>query len=74
MKSKEIKFWARIGAIAFWIMKFLNAGVQMQYIKFESAGTTAVILAFACFAFALICTEAIVRLIGYFAELLEERK
>lgn len=74
MKSNKIKFWARIGAIAFWLANFFNAGWEMQYQPFESAGTKAVVLAFICFAFCLIFTEAIVRLIGYFAELLEERK
>lgn len=73
MKSNKIKLWARIGAIAFWIAQVLYVVWEMQYTPFESAGTKAVILSFACLAASLIFTEAIVRLIGYFAELLERK-
>lgn len=71
MKSNKIKFWARIGAITFWLAQILNVAWEMQYTPFESAGTKVQILAFVWFAVSLIFTEAIVRLIGYFAELLE---
>ncbi len=74
MKSNKIKLWTRIGAIAFWFAQFFYTGWEMQYSTFESASTEAKIFSLVWFAFALIFTEAIVRLIGYFAELLEERK
>lgn len=74
MKSKKVKFWARIGEIAFFLFMFFYAAWERQYTPFESAGTTAHTLACICIAFRLIFAEAIVRLIIYFAEILEERK
>ncbi len=73
MKSDKIKVWARIGEIAFWLSKFFYTGWTMQYEPFESAGTTALILDCTWVVFALIFSEAIVRLIGYFAELIEKQ-
>jgi len=46
----------------------------MQYEPFESAGTTAQILAVICLGLSLVFAEAIVRIIGYFAEILEKRQ
>ena len=74
MKANKVKFWARIGEIAFFLFLFFNAGWELQYEPFESAGTTAQILACICFLLILVFVEALVRIIGYFAEILEERK
>lgn len=74
MKANKVKFWARIGEIAFFLFAFSYTGWEMQYETFESAGTTAQVLAFICFGLSLVFAEAIVRIIGYFAEILEERK
>lgn len=74
MKANKIKIWARIGEITYWLFQFCNAGYELQYENFESAGTTAVFLAFICLVLGLIFSEVIVRLIGYFAELLEDKK
>ena len=45
MKANKVKFWARIGEIAFFLFLFCNTGYELQYEPFESAGTTAQILA-----------------------------
>ena len=74
MKANKIKFWARIGEIAFFLFQFFYAGWEMQYEPFESAGTTAQILAVIWLGLRLVFAEAIVRIIGYFAEILEKRK
>ena len=74
MKANKVKFWARIGEIALFLFLFFYAGWKLQYEPFESAGTTAQILALICFGLILVFAEAIVRIIGYFAEILEERK
>ena len=64
MKANKIKFWARIGQIAWWIYIFCSAALEMQYVTFQSAGTMARILAFCSLVFSLIFTETLVRLIG----------
>ncbi|MFR0922845.1 MAG: hypothetical protein ACLSG7_07030 [Clostridia bacterium] len=74
MKANEVKSWARIGEVAFFLSQFFDAGWRAQYEPFESAGTTAQILALIWFGLILVFAEAIVRIIGYFAEILEERK
>ena len=74
MKANKVKFWARIGEIAFFLFLFFNAGWELQYEPFESAGPTAQILGVICWVLILVFAEAIVRIIGYFAEILEERK
>ena len=74
MKANMVKFWARIGEIAFFLYQFFYTGWKLQYEPFESAGTTAQILAVICFGLILVFAEAIVRIIGYFAEILEKRK
>lgn len=74
MKANKVKSWARIGEVAFFLFQFFDAGWRAQYEPFESAGTTAQILALICFGLILVFAEAIVRIIGYFAEILEERK
>ncbi len=74
MKANKVKFWARIGEIALFLFLFFYAGLELQYEPFESAGTTAQILSAICCGLRLVFAEAIVRIIGYFAEILEERK
>lgn len=74
MKANMIKSWARIGEVAFFLFQFFDAGLRAQYEPFESAGTTAQILAVICLVLILVFAEAIVRIIGYFAEILEKRK
>lgn len=74
MKANMIKSWARIGEVAFFLFQFFGAGWRAQYEHFESAGTTAQILAVICLVLILVFAEAIVRIIGYFAEILEKRK
>ena len=74
MKANMVKFWTRIGEIAFFLYQFFYASLELQYEPFESAGTTAQILAVICFGLILVFAEAIVRIIGYFAEILEKRK
>lgn len=74
MKANMIKSWARIGEVAFFLFQLFDAGWRAQYEPFESAGTTAQILAVICLVLILVFAEAIVRIIGYFAEILEKRK
>ena len=73
MKANKVKFWARIGEIAFFLFLFCHTGFELQYEPFESAGTTAQILAVICLVLILVFAEAIVRIIGYFAEILEKK-
>lgn len=73
MKSKKVKFWARIGEVAFFLFLIFYAALEMQYTPCESTDTTYT-LSCICITFILIFAEAIVRLIVYFAEILEERK
>lgn len=73
--SQKIKMWARIGQIAFWLFLFFLARYEMQLPMHEeivSSGTaTETILAIFTFIFVVLFSEAIVRVIGYFAELLD---
>ena len=74
MKANKVKFWARIGQIVFFLFLFAHSAYSQQYESFESAGTTAQELSLICLLFLFLFTEAIIRIIGYFAEILEERK
>lgn len=74
MKANKIKVWARIGEITFWLYQFFFAAYRLQYEEFESAGTTAEVLSWICLVILFIFSEAIVRLICYFADLLEDKK
>jgi hypothetical protein len=74
MKANKVKFWARIGEIAFFMFLFVGAAWRSQYQPIESAGATAQALASICFGLMLVFAEAIVRVIVYFAEILEGRK
>lgn len=74
MKANKVKSWARIGEVALFLFQFFDAGWRAQYEPFESAGPTAQILGVICWVLILVFAEAIVRIIGYFAEILEKRK
>lgn len=77
MKAEKIKFWARVGQMAFFVYEIFNALFEIQLpgsVSTEFSGTVTefgyVMLAVAGL---IIFSEAIVRLIGYFAELLERK-
>ncbi len=74
--SQKIKMWARIGQIAFWIYMFFLVGFESQLPMHETivySGTVAeYILGVGGFTFIVLFSEAIVRVIGYFAELLDK--
>lgn len=74
--SQKIKMWARIGQIAYWLYLFFEVGFEMQLPMYEAtvfSGTIAeAILAIVTFVLAVLFSEAIVRVIGYFAELLDK--
>ncbi len=74
--SQKIKRWARIGQITYWFYKFFVVGLEMQLPMREVtvfSGTDAEsVLAIGAFILAFFFSEAIVRVIGYFAELLDK--
>lgn len=74
--SQKIKMWARIGQIAYWLYLFFGVGFERQLPMHEAtvfSGTIAeAILAIVAFVLAVLFSEAIVRIIGYFAELLDK--
>lgn len=73
--SEKIKFWARIGQISYWVFLFVATAFEMQLPTYEPtifSGTFAEgICVIAGITLAVLVSEAIVRVIGYFAELLE---
>jgi len=77
MKANNVKIWARIGQIAFWIYNISFALFEIQlpdYVLPEySATVTAIICVIVTLIGMLIFSEAIVQLICYFAEILESR-
>ena len=73
-KSSKIKLWAWIGAIGIWMARFFYGVWYNQYHEFESAGEMAQECAFAVIFFQLILTVSAVKIIGLFAELIEEKK
>lgn len=77
MKVKQIKFWARLGQIAFFVYEIFDGMFEIQlprYVPPEFSGTVAeFIYVILSIAGLIIFSEAIVRLIGYFAELLERK-
>lgn len=74
--SEKIKIWARVGQIAFWFYLFGSVAFERQLPMHEatvfSETTEETILAIVTFIFALLVSEAIVKVIGYFAELLDK--
>jgi len=78
MKANKVKIWARIGQMAFWIYNISYALLEIQlpgYVPIEVSGkVTEFVYCMITIAGMIIFSEAIVKLIGYFAELLEERK
>ena len=77
MKVEKIKFWARLGQIAFFVWEIFYAMFETQlprHVPTEFSGTVAEsIYAMLSIAGLIIFSEAIVRLIGYFAELIERK-
>ncbi len=74
--SQKIKRWARIGQIAYWLYMIFFVGFERQMPMHEatvfSETVKEVILAIVTFILAILFSEAIVRVIGYFAELLDK--
>lgn len=74
--SQKIKGWARIGQIAYWLYMFFLVGFENQLPMHEatvfSETVEEAILAIVTFILAVLFSEAIVRVIGYFAELLDK--
>ncbi len=74
--SKKIEIWARIGQVTFWLFCKFFADLQEQlpmYEATEHSGTaTEFVLAVFCLILAILFSEAIVRLISYFAKLLDK--
>lgn len=77
MKANKVKFWARLGQISFFVSHFSNALFETQlpnYVSTEYSGkVTEGIFAIMTLAGIILFSEAIVKVIGYFAELLEEK-
>lgn len=76
MISRKVKFWARLGQISYFMSLFFGVAFEKQlprYVPTEFAGTfkesAYAIITFMCI---IVFSEAIVRLISYFAELLEK--
>ena len=78
MKAHIVKCYARLGQIAYWSYCFLSACFEVQlpnHVPTEFSGTIPeVIFLIGSLVSAIIFSEVIVKLIGYFAELLEEKK
>ena len=78
MKASKVKFWARLGQIAYFMYNLLYAFFEVQlpnHVPTEFSGkVTEGFLLISTLFVMIVFTEAIVRLIGYFAEILEERK
>lgn len=74
--SKKIKIWARIGQIALWVLcacfLLISAVYQLCMYGFVVSGDAISILEVIAFLFIALLSEAIVRVIGYFAELLDK--
>lgn len=77
MKTRKIKFWARLGQIAYWIYQYSYMFAERQnpiYTQPILAGTISEYISLViAFVYGYLVSEAIVRLIGYFAELLEKK-
>ena len=73
--SQKIKKWARIGQIAFWLCMYFGVGFERQLPMHEATVYSGTIeeafLAIVTLAFAVLFSEAVVRIVCYFAELLE---
>ena len=74
--SKKIKLWARIGQLSFWLYMFAIVAFDRQLPMHEaiefSETDLEVILVCTSFSLAVLLSEAIVRVIGYFAEIFEK--
>ena len=77
MKANKVKFWVRLGQIAYFIYCISYAFFETQLPQFvwpEFSGTeTELICSLIAIGSIITFSEAIVRLIGYFAELIEEK-
>lgn len=77
MVVKKIKFWARMGQIMFFVVNFawiLFEDTQPQIIqmKYDVTPYSSILVIIGCIGIFLF-TEAIVRLIGNFAELIAKK-
>lgn len=77
MVVKKIKFWARMGQIMFLVVNFLwvlfeDTQLQIEQIKYNFTPYSEILVIIGFIGIVLF-TEAIVRLIGYFAELIAEK-
>lgn len=76
MVVKKIKFWARMGQIMFLVVSFVwelfeDTQPQIIQMKYDFTPYSAILVIIGVLGLILIL-EAIVRLIGYFAELIAE--
>lgn len=65
--SQKIKIWAHIGAIACWVLYMV-----FDIMNFETQSTINPICEIIAFLLIVLFSEAIVHVIGYFAELLDK--
>ena len=76
--TKQIKFWARAGQILYFLYLISYTLFEKQlpgYVPPQRSATFAELVFNAlALTFFIYFTEAIVRLIGYFAELIEKKK
>lgn len=77
MKSRKVELWARIGQVSFWIMFFSYLAFTLMAIPDDASpkyfGSAPFVVASISIVFAILFSEAIVRIIIYFAQLLERR-
>lgn len=76
MKATEVKYYARLGQIAYWVCQVFSAFYEMQlpnYVRPELSGTFLELLYLTiCLLSCIILSEVAVRIIGSLAELLEK--
>ncbi len=73
--SEKVKYWARIGQVSVWLCWFLNEMIERQLPTYEppaiSGTATEFMFVIGALYFAMLFSEAIVRVIVLFAELLD---
>ena len=78
MKAKKVKFWVRVGQISFWVCQTAYAFLETKLSKeVQPKGPEELgewFLLIITLLGLMVFSEVIVRIIGYFAELLEESK
>ena len=71
MKAKKIKVWAWLGQISFLILYVSNAILESTSLEYNTNTEKACVSL--CLISFIVFSVAIVKIIGYFAEILEEK-